>query len=592
MKPTIAPLALAITAAMSVPANAEPKSSRIIGGDQSTPNTYSWMVSLQSKDGQHFCGASLIADKYVLTAAHCLEGESPTNLQAVISDYDVSKADDSEEKIAIKKLVSHDDYGDHMDSDIAILELEEASTKSPVKLASPEEFAALTTGSSLKVMGWGNRSTTGEDFPNLLHEVNVPLADHSTCKTNYDELDMEITDNMICAGLPEGGKDSCQGDSGGPLLFQKDSQWIQAGIVSFGEGCAEKDYFGVYTNVSKYLAWIEEAKTAEGDSNNDSDDDDDYDDDYDDMPYCEDEDFDHEEGTDFEDEELEDEEFGEECHDDDEFDDEDEFAARFGLPLVVELWAFEDKETEEFEIFNPMSSTITISSLTINGDNFAIEENDCESTLESDDDCSFEIAYTPGDSQTSVGKLSTIINDETFETALVGINLASVEDQFDDMDWYSDDDDWENEGDDFEFDCDGLDLNDDSMLATVIEGPGTLTFNFDVENNPAENTFEFLVDGKVVKTINNSNSRSNQHSVEISKGSHKVAWRYKKNAETSNTTAKVSDVNFKKSASSGDSDSSDSESKASNSSGGGSGGSFGFLSLSALLIALGLRKSR
>ncbi|MCG8669807.1 MAG: serine protease, partial [Pseudomonadales bacterium] len=293
MKTKVAPLALAVAAAVAAPAQADARQQvRIIGGEQSTPNTYSWMVSIQSKDGEHFCGASLIADKYVLTAAHCLEDTSPDDIQVVISEYDVSKAEASEEKIAVKKIVSHDDWEESMDNDIGILELATPSTKSPVKLASPEEIAALATGSTLKVMGWGNRSTTGEDFPNLLHEVNVPLADHATCKTNYGNVNQEITDNMICAGLPEGGKDSCQGDSGGPLLFQKDSQWIQAGIVSFGEGCAEKDYFGVYTNVARYLAWLEEAKLAEGDYDDDFDhcgdfDDEDYEDDYDD----EDEDF-------------------------------------------------------------------------------------------------------------------------------------------------------------------------------------------------------------------------------------------------------------------------------------------------------------
>uniref|UniRef100_A0A3Q1IHJ5 Peptidase S1 domain-containing protein n=1 Tax=Anabas testudineus TaxID=64144 RepID=A0A3Q1IHJ5_ANATE len=65
-----------------------------------------------------------------------------------------------------------------------------------------------------------------------------------------------ITDNMMCAGLPAGGKDTCQGDDGGPLVIKQNSHWIQGGVTSFGIGCALPNLPGVYTRVSQYQSWI------------------------------------------------------------------------------------------------------------------------------------------------------------------------------------------------------------------------------------------------------------------------------------------------------------------------------------------------
>ena len=586
-------------------------------------------MSVQSKDGQHFCGGSLIADKYVMTAAHCLEDTNADDIQVVINDYDISQPDASEEKLSVAKIVSHDDWDDSMDNDIAVLELASPSSKTPVRLATQEEMNTLSTGSTLTVMGWGNRSTSGEDFPDLLHEVSVPLADQAICKDNYDDIGQDITDNMLCAGLADGGKDSCQGDSGGPLLFQKDSAWIQAGIVSFGEGCAEKDYFGVYTNVSRYLAWIDEAKVAQGNDEDENDDDlplceNVYDEEYGNEEYDEDEYGDDEyyeeddpafynefEDDDGFDDEYEDDEFDEEIEDgeeddsdyedieacedpdyedegnDEEEEDENEYASRYGLPLIMELWAFEGQGEEEVELYNFSDTTATINDLRIDGSQFAIAGNQCPSTLTSDESCLFNVTFNPQDSQTAIGKLSAVINNEIYETALVGLNLNVLADQMDDMDWYFEGEEWEHEEDDFEFDCDAIEEGDDALLASTVEGPGVLSFELSVVNDSPENTFEFMVNGVVVKTVA-SNSRSMKHTVQISEGSHKVAWRYRKNAATTQARAKVSNVDFQRSSGSGSSPAgSDSQAPAS---GGGSGGSFGVFSLAALLMMLGLRR--
>lgn len=93
--------------------------------------------------------------------------------------------------------------------------------------------------------------------PTQLYGVEIPIVDRNECNQDYDGL---IEPDMICAGIPEGGKDSCQGDSGGPVVI--DGKLV--GIVSWGFGCAEPGYPGVYTNVAYFKNWIDQQKLRFG----------------------------------------------------------------------------------------------------------------------------------------------------------------------------------------------------------------------------------------------------------------------------------------------------------------------------------------
>ncbi|GLQ33327.1 serine protease [Litoribrevibacter albus] len=559
---------------------------RIIGGSEAIANSYPWMVSIQSAgDSQHFCGGSLVAANYVLTAAHCIENESAQGVKVVVSEYDLNQTSTQEETLTVKNIYMNSEYGD--DHDIALLELSGASKRSPVTLATADTMAALSVGANLTVMGWGNRSTTGEDFPNILHEVQVPLADHDTCNTNYQKLGINITDNMVCAGLAEGGKDSCQGDSGGPLVFQKDSKWIQTGVVSFGEGCAQPDYFGVYTKVANYQEWIAKAQAGEI------------------PPYQNTGPSPDEGDTDTPDTDTPDTDNPDTDYPDDESPDTDFENTAFDLPAYVDLIATGqgNKAEDVLYLFNDTDQALTVQGVSLdNTTHFELTDNQCEGkTLATEEECEIHIAFSANDSEEHEGVLSISSSDAETPTAqveLFGLALDKLElsDDFDGMEgiddeeWFFDGNtQWSEDvlGDGFELSCDQVNEDEDSLLMTEIEGPGVLEFNINLTGDAPENAIHFLVDGEIVLTISGSRAKADEkhHSTTLTAGKHKVGWVYSKNsANTAEAKASISSVNFKKTEAGADSNA-DSSSSGDGSSGGGSSDIWFF----SILSLLGLR---
>uniref|UniRef100_A0A3P9AXH9 Zgc:100868 n=1 Tax=Maylandia zebra TaxID=106582 RepID=A0A3P9AXH9_9CICH len=158
----------------------------------------------------------------------------------------------------VTQIIKHPNYNSGTnDNDVCLLRLSSPVTFnnyiSPVCLAASDSI--FYSGVNSWVTGWGN---IGEGVslpsPQNLMEVEVPVVGNRQCNCDYGVG--SITDNMICAGLSAGGKDSCQGDSGGPMVSKQSGRWIQAGVVSFGEGCARPNLPGVYARVSQYQTWI------------------------------------------------------------------------------------------------------------------------------------------------------------------------------------------------------------------------------------------------------------------------------------------------------------------------------------------------
>ena len=238
--------------------------SRIIGGETATEGAWPWMVSLENRDISDspffasFCGGSLIASDWVLTAAHCAVEVTTKNLQVRVGGYDLSSAATAGTAVAVDRILVHPGYNPATyDQDLALLHLvtpQSSQTLAPISYSGMNNLAA---GTSLTVMGWGaTRATTPYDYPYVLRQVTVPLIADSLCQSSYPG---EISENMFCAGAMAGGKDSCYGDSGGPIIQGNNADSaLQVGVVSWGDGCAVAGSPGVYTRLANYLDWLEQ----------------------------------------------------------------------------------------------------------------------------------------------------------------------------------------------------------------------------------------------------------------------------------------------------------------------------------------------
>ncbi|KAM4704538.1 trypsin-like [Rhinophrynus dorsalis] len=218
---------------------------KIVGGYTCPRLAVPYIASLNI--GYHFCAGSLINNLWVVSAAHCYQ----SSVRVILGEYDLNKNEGTEQSISSAKIIRHPSYNSRtIDNDIMLIKLASAATlNSYVKpVALPSGCAAA--GTMCLISGWGNTLSSGTNYPNLLQCLDAPILTSTQCSNAYPG---QITSNMICVGFLEGGKDSCQGDSGGPAVCNGQLQ----GVVSWGYGCAQKNYPGVYTKVCIYNSWIQ-----------------------------------------------------------------------------------------------------------------------------------------------------------------------------------------------------------------------------------------------------------------------------------------------------------------------------------------------
>jgi transmembrane protease serine 9 len=237
---------------------------RIIGGTPAPLGAYPWQISIGIKgiaslEG-HFCGGSIVAPQWVLTAAHCVYGQtSPQNIQVF---YGSNLLDKGGTVVSVDKINVHPQWQRlTFDYDAAFLHLPTPVSATPITTLAREDSVFLANPGLIGIVsGWGLTKEGGR-ISNVLRNVGVQIVAEADCKSTA-AYDGAVTDRMICAGFAEGGKDSCQGDSGGPLMVPDGKGNLRlAGLVSWGEGCAHPGKYGVYTSVPVISDWIKEIET-------------------------------------------------------------------------------------------------------------------------------------------------------------------------------------------------------------------------------------------------------------------------------------------------------------------------------------------
>ncbi|XP_058503766.1 uncharacterized protein LOC131471288 [Solea solea] len=242
---------------------------RIVGGSSAPADTIPWQV-LVSVNGRG--GGMVIADRWIMTAAHVLTqyGDPPPtgSVQIHMGRTDIQTLPTS---LSIASIHIHPGYNNsdnlNYNNDIALIKLQEVVTfrASIMPLCLPAQDAAYHTGTMGMVSGFGiTDEGTRRFLTNKLKYVHIPVVDQQVCSQTFAKMKQQgnnliphLTDNMFCAGVPEGKKDSCQGDSGSAYAIEENSQFWAAGIVSWGVECGKEGKYGVYTKVANYVDWVQ-----------------------------------------------------------------------------------------------------------------------------------------------------------------------------------------------------------------------------------------------------------------------------------------------------------------------------------------------
>ncbi|XP_004632760.2 transmembrane protease serine 9 [Octodon degus] len=229
---------------------------RIVGGAGAVSGEVPWQASL--KEGtRHFCGATVVGDRWLLSAAHCFNHTRAEQVQAHLGTVSLLGIGGSPVKRGLRRVTLHPRYNSGtLDFDVAVLELTRplifGKYIQPVCL--PLAIQKFPVGRKCLISGWGNTQEGNATKPDLLQRASVGIVDQKTCSVLYN---FSLTDRMLCAGFLEGRVDSCQGDSGGPLACEETpGVFYLAGIVSWGIGCAQAKKPGVYARVTRLKGWV------------------------------------------------------------------------------------------------------------------------------------------------------------------------------------------------------------------------------------------------------------------------------------------------------------------------------------------------
>uniref|UniRef100_H0WNG6 Serine protease 22 n=1 Tax=Otolemur garnettii TaxID=30611 RepID=H0WNG6_OTOGA len=243
---------------------------RIVGGQDSADAEWPWVVSIQ-KNGTHHCAGSLLTNRWVVTAAHCFKGnlDKPSLFSVLLGAWQLGHPGPRSQKVGVAWVLPHPRYSwkEAERADIALVRLEHPIQFSEriLPICLPDSSIHLSEDADCWIVGWGSiHDGVSLPHPQTLQKLKVPIIDRETCNRLYwrGAGQAAITEDMLCAGYLEGGRDACLGDSGGPLMCQVDGSWLLTGVISWGEGCAERNRPGVYISLPAHRSWVE--RVAQG----------------------------------------------------------------------------------------------------------------------------------------------------------------------------------------------------------------------------------------------------------------------------------------------------------------------------------------
>ncbi|KAJ7320381.1 hypothetical protein JRQ81_019892 [Phrynocephalus forsythii] len=231
---------------------------RIVGGSDTQDGEWPWQVSLHFA-GVAYCGASVISKEWLLSAAHCFQGNRLSDPRIWTAHLGMRTQGKAKFISTLRRIIIHEYYNSrNYDYDIALLQLSMPWLDTMQGLIQPicvpPTMHRVHPGEKCWVTGWGQTQETDDEAPAVLQKAEVEIVDQSLCHSTYGL----ITVRMLCAGVMSGKRDSCKGDSGGPLSCRSkgDGKWFLIGIVSWGYGCGRPSFPGVYTRVSTFATWI------------------------------------------------------------------------------------------------------------------------------------------------------------------------------------------------------------------------------------------------------------------------------------------------------------------------------------------------
>ncbi|XP_076021922.1 coagulation factor X [Genypterus blacodes] len=238
------------------------RQTRIVNGEECPPGECPWQALLVNEDDIGFCGGTILNQYIILTAAHCMNQSE--YIYIIVGEFDRERKEGREAIHNVATIVTHRHYKpDTYHNDIALIKLEKPIkfTKYIIPACLPErDFAerVLMQQPNGLVSGFG-RIGEGRQPSSILQRLSMPYVNRGIC---IESSDFRISTRMFCAGYDTEEKDACQGDSGGPHVTRYHDTYFVTGIVSWGEGCARKGKYGVYTQVSKYIRWIRDGIEA------------------------------------------------------------------------------------------------------------------------------------------------------------------------------------------------------------------------------------------------------------------------------------------------------------------------------------------